>query len=160
VHFQQLRPSLCVSFQFLVYCSVVFFCRVGVILPRGLCWFILGVTGGKPHDALWSPVGLPNVSQAGLEPLSGGLEALLFSQCNVAWRSFPQVGVQDVKVLILLALYFCQVWFQRLSEVLESQSSCCLLLRPNHHHGSFPWPLFFIIFFPSTCFGFSLFLFF
>jgi hypothetical protein len=31
---------------------------------------------------------MPNVSQAGLEPASGGVGALLFSQCNVAWRSF------------------------------------------------------------------------
>jgi hypothetical protein len=34
--------------------------------------------------------GLPNVSQAGLELASGNLGALLFSQCNVAWRSFLQ----------------------------------------------------------------------
>jgi hypothetical protein len=39
-----------------------------------------------------SPVGLLNVSQAGLEPVSGGAEALLFSHCNVAWRSFVWAG--------------------------------------------------------------------
>jgi hypothetical protein len=27
-----------------------------------------------------------------LEPASGGVGALLFSQCNVAWRSFVQSG--------------------------------------------------------------------
>jgi hypothetical protein len=32
---------------------------------------------------------LLNVSQAGLEPVSGSMAALLFSQGNVAWRSFP-----------------------------------------------------------------------
>jgi hypothetical protein len=39
-----------------------------------------------------SPVGLLDVSQAGLELVSGGAGALLFSQCNVAWRSFVQAG--------------------------------------------------------------------
>jgi hypothetical protein len=33
--------------------------------------------------------GMPNVSQAGLEPVSGVVAALMFSQCNVARRSFP-----------------------------------------------------------------------
>jgi hypothetical protein len=47
--------------------------------PRRLCWFILGVAGGILHDAWCSPVGLLNVSQAGLEPASGGAAALLFS---------------------------------------------------------------------------------
>jgi hypothetical protein len=32
--------------------------------------------------------GLSNVSQARLELVYGGMEALLFSQCNMAWRSF------------------------------------------------------------------------
>jgi hypothetical protein len=31
--------------------------------------------------------GQPNVFQAGLEPVAAG--ALLFSQCNVMWKSFP-----------------------------------------------------------------------
>jgi hypothetical protein len=48
------------------------------------------VPGGKLHDAWCLPIGLQNVSQAGLEPASGGVAAILFSQCNVAWRSFPQ----------------------------------------------------------------------
>jgi hypothetical protein len=46
-----------------------------------------------------SPVGLLDVSQAG----SG---ALLFSQCNVAWRSFVQAGVQGVGLLIFLGAFF------------------------------------------------------
>jgi hypothetical protein len=81
---------LCVIFQFLIYCLVFFFLGGGVSLPRGLCWFILGVAGGKAHDAWCSCVGMLNVSQAGLEPGSGSVAALLFSQCNVSWRSFPQ----------------------------------------------------------------------
>jgi hypothetical protein len=72
-------------------CRMFFFCSLfiiqfgflwggqGVSLPRGLRWFILGVAGGIPHDAWYSPVGLLNVSQAGLEPVSGSVGALLFS---------------------------------------------------------------------------------
>jgi hypothetical protein len=32
------------------------------------------------------------ISQAGLELMSDSTGALLFSQCNVAWRSFEQAG--------------------------------------------------------------------
>jgi hypothetical protein len=45
---------------------------------------------GIPHDVWGSPVGLPDITQAGLEPLSGGTGALLFSWCNVVLRSFVQ----------------------------------------------------------------------
>jgi hypothetical protein len=69
-----------------------FFCGVGVSLPSGLCWFIPGVTGGIPCGAWCSPVGLWNVSQAGLESVSGSAGALLFSQCNMAWRIFLQAN--------------------------------------------------------------------
>jgi hypothetical protein len=41
---------------------------------------------------IFSPVGLPNVSQAGLELVSGSARALLFSQCNIAWRNFIWAG--------------------------------------------------------------------
>jgi hypothetical protein len=54
--------------------------------------FIPGVAVGIPHDAWFSPSGLPNVSQAGLELASGGTSALLFSQCNMTWRSFVWAG--------------------------------------------------------------------
>jgi hypothetical protein len=81
-------------FYVLVFTSLffvqLFFCLGEVSLPRGLYWFILGVSGGILHDTWCSPVGLPNVSQAGLESAHGGTAAFLFSQCNVAWRSFPQ----------------------------------------------------------------------
>jgi hypothetical protein len=78
----------------------------GVSLTRRPCWFILGVAGGIPHDTWCSPVGLPNVSPAGLEPVSGSIAALLFSQCNMVWRSFPQARAQGIKVLILLTALF------------------------------------------------------
>jgi hypothetical protein len=66
-----------------------FFAGQGVSLSEGLCWFIPGMAVGTPCDSCCSPVGLLNVSQANLEPVSGGMGALLFSQCNVVWRSFP-----------------------------------------------------------------------
>jgi hypothetical protein len=87
-------PLLCVSFQFLVYCSVFcfvyFFMVLGVSLPRGLCWFIPGVAGEIAHEAWCLLIGLSNVSKAGLEPASGSAGALLFSMCNVAWKSFVE----------------------------------------------------------------------
>jgi hypothetical protein len=51
-----------------------------------------GVAVGIPCDAWCSHVGMPNVSQAGLEPASGSVGALLFSQCKVAWSSFVWAG--------------------------------------------------------------------
>jgi hypothetical protein len=51
-----------------------------LVYPRGG----LGIL----HDACGSPVGLLNISQAGLEEVSGSVGALLFSQCNVVWRRF------------------------------------------------------------------------
>jgi hypothetical protein len=86
---------------FVLFCFV--FCQ-GVSLPRGQGRFILGVAGGIPCDAWRSPVGLLNVSQAGLEPAVVG--ALLFSQCNVVWRSFHRLGVQGVEVLVLFGALF------------------------------------------------------
>jgi hypothetical protein len=39
-----------------------------------------------------SPVGVMDVSQAGLDLASGGMGALLFPQCNMVWRSFVWAG--------------------------------------------------------------------
>jgi hypothetical protein len=83
-----LLPPSPVCFQFsvpcLLFCFFFFFAKQEVILPWGLCWFIPGMAGGKLRDAWHSPVGLPNVSQAGLEPAHGGAATYLFSQCKVA----------------------------------------------------------------------------
>jgi hypothetical protein len=89
-----LHPTSSVVCSFSVPCLLFsfFFCGVGVSLPSGLCWFIPGVTGGIPCGAWCSPVGLWNVSQAGLESVSGSAGALLFSQCNMAWRIFLQAN--------------------------------------------------------------------
>jgi hypothetical protein len=91
--YSTLPTLLHVPFQFLVYCSVFSLRRRGKVgLSRELCWFIPGVAVGLVCDACCSPVGLRNISQAGLELASGGMGALLFSQCNVAWISFVWVG--------------------------------------------------------------------
>jgi hypothetical protein len=49
---------------------------------------------GEYHVMLGAHLfGMLDTSQAGLEPVSGGAGgSLLFSRCNVAWRSFVQPG--------------------------------------------------------------------
>jgi hypothetical protein len=76
---------LCVPFQFLII-QFFFF----EVCPGGYA--------DLSQEWLWeycmmlicSPVGLPDVSQAGLELVPGS--ALLLSQCKVAWRSFVWAG--------------------------------------------------------------------
>jgi hypothetical protein len=59
-----------------------------------------GAYAGISQEWLWeyhmplvcSPVGLLDVSQAGLEPASGGPGALLFSQCNVVQAGVSGCG--------------------------------------------------------------------
>jgi hypothetical protein len=46
------------------------------------------------------------VSQADLEPASGGVGALLVFQCNVAWRSFCRLGVWGIGVWLILGVFF------------------------------------------------------
>jgi hypothetical protein len=63
-----------------------------LVLPRGSC--------GNTTCYLFAHL-LVCVSQAALEPASGGAGAFLFSQCNVVWRNFVRV-----KVLILLVGFY------------------------------------------------------
>jgi hypothetical protein len=83
-----LPPLLHVPFQFLVYYSVV----VVVFWGRGQS--VQGAMLVYPRSSCWNTIChlfahlLVRISQAGLEPVSGGAGALLFSQCKVAWRSF------------------------------------------------------------------------
>jgi hypothetical protein len=85
-------PLLRIPFQFLVYYSIgfPFFLRgresvqgAMLVYPRRIC----GNTACHlfAHLLVW-------ISQAGLEPASGDVGPLLFSQCNVVWRSFAQAG--------------------------------------------------------------------
>jgi hypothetical protein len=80
-------PLLCVSFQLLVYCSIFFLW--GFSLPMGLCWFIPGVAGGNTtwFLVLNCLVCLKSPQQVWSWHLAA-VWALLFSQCNVVWRSF------------------------------------------------------------------------
>jgi hypothetical protein len=73
VCFQCSCPLCCLlvfSLLFIVQFCFFLFCR-GICLPRGLCWFIPGWLG-EYHVMLGAHLfGLPNVSQAGLEPVAG-----------------------------------------------------------------------------------------
>jgi hypothetical protein len=86
-------PLCCVFlFSFLFIIQVFFFfAEWGISLSRGLCWFIPGVAVGIPRAAYLLTL-LVCVSQAVLELGSGGAGALLFSQCEVVWRSFVRAG--------------------------------------------------------------------
>jgi hypothetical protein len=86
-------PLLYVPFQFLVYCSVIYlfiiFVGQGVSLSGGY----VGLSQGwlwEYHMSLGVHLLAARCPQAGLEVASGGAVSLLFSQCNVSWRSFPQ----------------------------------------------------------------------
>jgi hypothetical protein len=83
------------------------------------------------------------VSQAGLEPASGGAEALLVSCCNVAWRSFAWAGGLECQSFASSwCFFFCQMWLQNLSKIFDLWSSCCLLPPSSHHLGSSCLPKF------------------
>jgi hypothetical protein len=97
------------SFQFIVYCSVVFVCVcVWVVnLPRGLCWFIPWVAGGILCDIWCSPVW-----SAECLPSRFGAQGWWQWQptcfLSVTWcgEAFYGPGVQGVKVLILHGALF------------------------------------------------------
>jgi hypothetical protein len=76
-----------------------FICPGGMLaFPRGGCGSTL--CGLSAHL-------LVCVFQAGLElAVSEGMEAFLFSQCNVVWRSSVRAGVWGVQVLLILGVFF------------------------------------------------------
>jgi hypothetical protein len=80
---------LCHVFLFspLFIIQFFFFSGPRVSLSRGLCCFIPGGLWEYCLLLICSPVGLPNVSQAGLELVFGGTGALLFYLCNMVWRN-------------------------------------------------------------------------
>jgi hypothetical protein len=124
--YSTLSPLLCVSFQFLVYSVVCFvlFCGVGVSLPRGLCWFILGVAGGIPCDAWCSPVGLLMSPKQVWSLCLARQEPSCFLSVTWCGEAFHGLRIQGVKVSFFLVLYFHQVWHQHLSKIFDLQSSC------------------------------------
>jgi hypothetical protein len=58
------------------------------VCPRGYAGLSQVWLWEYPMPLIFSPVDLLDVFQEGLEPTSGSMGALLFSQCNMAWRSF------------------------------------------------------------------------
>jgi hypothetical protein len=93
----------CLLFSFVLFCLQ----RKGSVCPGGYA--------GLSQGWLWEYYMMLGVhllvciSQAGLEPASGGVEALLFFQCNVAWRSFVQdLGFRTSRFWFFLVIFFCQ----------------------------------------------------
>jgi hypothetical protein len=109
---------------------------LGVSLSRGLCWFISGVAVGIQCDTWCSPVDLLNVSQAGLELVSGGRGALLFLSVMWCVEAFYRQRFGVMTFWFFLVLYLCQGWLQLLSKIFDLQSSHCLLLLSSCHCGS------------------------
>jgi hypothetical protein len=82
----------------------------GSVCPGGYAGLFQGWLAEYHVTLGGSPVGLLNVSQVGLEPVSGSVGALLFSQCNVAWRSFPKAmgsGCQSFDSSLCFISYKC-----------------------------------------------------
>jgi hypothetical protein len=86
------HPLCCVSFSVpcLLFRFFFFLRGQGVSLSRGLCWFIPGVAVGIPY-CLFAHLLVCQMSP---------------KQCNVVWKSFVCIGVQEVEVLILLCAFF------------------------------------------------------
>jgi hypothetical protein len=135
-------------------CSLCIFFFSFLIIIQGFLWgewlVCPGGYAGLSQVWLWEYCMMlgADVSQADLELASAGVGALLFSQCNIVWRSFLWAGGSGVELLILLGAFFCQVWLQHLSKILDLQSSCCLLLPSSRHLGA---SLFLIL---TACFSF------
>jgi hypothetical protein len=100
------RPLCCMSFSVpcLLFSFFFLFAERGsaylgamLVYPRGGC--------GNTVCRLFAHL-LVCISQAGLEPASGSMGALLFSQCNVAWEALYWLGVQGIGVLLLLGGFF------------------------------------------------------
>jgi hypothetical protein len=91
-----------------------------LVYPRGSC--------GNTACHLFAHL-LVCISQAGLEPPSGGTGALLFSQCNMVWRCW-RFRLSEFCFFLVLFL-FCQVWLQHLNKIFDLRSSHC---PPSSHH--------------------------
>jgi hypothetical protein len=89
-----------IPFEFIAYYLVgdfflffgIFLQGRGSVCPEGYAGLSQGWLWECCIMLICSPVGLPDVSQPGLVPASGSMGALLFSQCNVAWRSSIWAG--------------------------------------------------------------------
>jgi hypothetical protein len=130
---------LCWVFLFSSFFIVQFFFQGGgQSVQAAMLVYPQGWLGGIPRDTCCSPVDLLDVSQAGLELVFGGVGALLFSQCNVAWRSFVWAGVSGCHSFYSswCFFFFFQVWLHCLIKIFDLWISCCLLLHSSCHLGS------------------------
>jgi hypothetical protein len=76
----------------LLFSFVLFLWGRGSVCPGGYAGLSQGWLWEYCVPLICSPVVLLDVSQAGLELVSGGALALLFSQCNVVRRNFVWAG--------------------------------------------------------------------
>jgi hypothetical protein len=107
------HPTACAVCSFSVSCLLlsIFFLwgrhqsvqRTMLVYHRGSC--------GNTACHIFAHL-LVCVSQAGLEWTFGSVGALMFSQCNVAWRSHGGSGCQIF--YSSWCFFFCQVWLQHL----------------------------------------------
>jgi hypothetical protein len=81
-------------------------------------------------------LGFPDVFQASLEPAVVAVAALLFSQCNVDWRSFLRAMVSVCQCFDSFGALFLSSVAQSSQQVFDSWSSCYLLLCTSRHLGS------------------------
>jgi hypothetical protein len=123
--------SLCCMFLFSSLFIIQFFLRVGGQSVWGVCWFISGVAVGILHATYLLtcrsvfPKQVWRLHLAAQEPSC---------YLSVMWHGeiVYRLGVQGVRVLILLGVFFCQVWIQCLSKIFDLQISCCLFLPSSH----------------------------
>jgi hypothetical protein len=97
------------------------------------------------------------ISQADLELVSGGVGALLVSQCNMVWRSFVRAGGSGCQSFAYSWWFFsCQVWLQCFSKIFDLWISYCLLPPSSCHLGSPSVVWFYFWVFYSVLFVFML----
>jgi hypothetical protein len=125
--------TLCCMFLFSSLFIILFIGGArGSVCPGGYAVLSHGWLGELCMMLICSPVGLLNISQAGLVPVPVGTEALLVSQCNMVWAGSSRCRSFD----FFWWLFSYQVWLQCLSKIFDLQSSCCLLLYSSQYLGS------------------------
>jgi hypothetical protein len=135
--FSSMLSVSCLLWYVLVFSSLfivqfIFFFlqgRASVSLPRGPCWFILEVSRGNCMT-----VGV-HLLVCQMSPKQVWSQHLVAQQpssfLSVTWHgeAFHRLGVQDVKVLILLVALFLPSVAPASQQGFGVSSSCCLLLR-------------------------------
>jgi hypothetical protein len=97
--------AACSFFSCFFIIQVLFFVGQGVSLSKGAVLVYPWGGCGNTMCHLFAHL-LVCVSQVGLELASGGMGALLFSQCNMAWRSFVWAGSSRCQVFDSSCCFF------------------------------------------------------